>query len=188
MVYGSPLKQLFQKYYFAVDYLKEYRESTAVFWKNVATMVESEGALDSIAPRLQAVFSALQDESEIRQRAVLILANGYNAYLHNYSAQGAARPYPYAEHIESVVAVTKSENGPFDRAASFSIDPNNPNLSGVIQFADGLIRSNRRKGKMSPTEEQALAVLYANQLEAYVKNPIISLLANTNELAYRVRR
>ena len=120
-------------------------------------------------------FSSMTKEEkdkELEQRAVLLLANAYNAFLHNRERDGAQRVYAYEKHDESVIVATLSEKGPFDRARSFSFNPQNPDLSGDIYLAKGLIQGNRRDGRMSVTEKEAVAALYGGRKEDYVNNRI----------------
>ncbi len=175
-------KDLFlNKYFFEINYETEYRRSTAQFWNNITSM--SVQALPVLEERLRAIFErdayfvsldAADQIGEIKERALLLLANTYNAFLHQYDGAGKKREYPYGEHDESVIAVTFSEKGPFDRARAFSVNPNfkNPaSISQNIDFMDGLIRNNRKAGRMSKTERTAVAAVYPESTE-YIKNPI----------------
>lgn len=169
------MRDLFAEYYFDVNYETKYRESSEIFWKNIHLM--SDKALPRVKQQLQQVFAHLrqgQHVNELTQRAVLMLANAYNAYLHHHDQHGAAREYPYGEHDESVIAITISEKGPYDRARAFSVDPLNPNLSGVIDFTQDLIRTNRRAGRMSATERSAVSAVFPDSAD-YVRNPVLAI-------------
>lgn len=168
---------LFLKNYFTINYETDYVKSSLNFWNNIKGM--SDKALPAIKEKLASVFSrevySLSEEEknkELEQRAVLLLANAYNAFLHNRERDGSPREYAYEKHDESVIVATLSEKGPFDRARSFSLNPQNPDLSGDIYLAKGLIQGNRREGRMSVTEKEAVEVLYGGKKEDYVNNPI----------------
>jgi hypothetical protein len=161
------IKDIFERHKFVIDYEKDYRNSTLTFWKTIAALQEQ--VLPLINEKMMRVFDYLQQphyEKELNQRSLLLLANAFNAYLHHHN-----RAYPYKDHDESVIVVTYSEKGPYDRARSFSVDPDNPNLSGIIEFTANLIRDNRRNGRMSETERPAVEKLFPERQE-YVGKPI----------------
>lgn len=168
---------LFLKNYFIINYETDYIKSSLNFWNKIKAM--SGEALPVIKEKLSSVFAVKlaslmkeEQEQELEQRAVLLFANAYNAFLHNHERDGSPKIYAYEKHDESVVVATYSEKGPFDRARSFSLNPQNPDLSGDIYLAKGLIQGNRRDGRMSATEKEAVEVLYRGKKEDYVNNPI----------------
>ena len=71
-----------------------------------------------------------------------------------------------------MVTVTYGDHGPYDRARSFSVDPQNPNLPYVIRFTAGLVRANRRAGRLSATEREALDACYGSDISHYSENPV----------------
>ena len=167
------LKDIFIKYFFDVNYETDYRHSTLSFWKNMDVMMEE--CMPIIRQELVRVFPYLSDDAcqdELRERATLLLANAYNAFLHNFDDRQQPREYPYDQHDESVVTVAYGDRGPYDRARSFSVDPNNPDLSYVVRFTAGLIRNNRRAARYSETESEALRACYGEWIETYPQNPV----------------
>ncbi|MEI8103578.1 MAG: hypothetical protein WCG84_01580 [Candidatus Moraniibacteriota bacterium] len=167
------LQDIFIRYFFDVNYETDYRHSTLSFWKNMDTMMEE--CMPIIRQELVRVFPYLSDgtcQDELRERATLLLANAYNAFLHNFDKQQQSREYPYDQHDESVVTVAYGDRGPYDRARSFSVDPNNPDLSYVVRFTAGLIRNNRRAERYSGTESEALRACYGEHIEHYPQNPV----------------
>lgn len=159
---NSELTSLFQEYWFDLDYETRYAKDTQAFFTNIEAMsirafpiVESK--LISVYPELNSVAK----KDELRERAVLVLSNAYNAYLLNHkidSVTNAISPkkYPYAFHDESLIAVTYSEKGPYDRARAFSNDPKDPNIDDSIVLQEAIIRENRKKGMMSEYELRAV--------------------------------
>ena len=176
LVEQAELKDIFKRNYFNVDYEINYIESTSRFWKNIKAMGEEE--LPIIKNKIVEVFKfdRERDSKEIMQRAILLLANAYNAYLHTHDKDGNEKKYQYGEHDESVIVATYSEKGPFDRARSFSVNPENLDLSGDIYLTKNLIQNNRRAGRMSATEQRAVAKIYDGESEKYVENPIPVIL------------
>lgn len=159
---GMRLDELFAKIDpdFDLDYETNYIESTVRFWKNIEAMQEE--ALPAVRARVRETFPTLsgeEHEEEVGQRALLLLANAYTAYLLHL------KRYPYDEHDESVIVVTYSEKGPFDRVRSFSIDTGNPDIDEHIELAAGLVRKNRAKGSMSTIEQEKTRALYPRQTE-----------------------
>lgn len=174
---SKPLRDIFAKHYFAIDYIDDYRGCTNRFWTNIKEM--SGDALPLVEEKLRRVFPELKSKkksAELLQQALFVLANAYNGFLHNYDDRLGEKSYPYALHNESVVVVTYSEKGPFDRANSFSVTPNNPNLSVDVEFGSRLIRGNREAGRISKYEIGAVQEIYGkNRQKDYVKNPVITI-------------
>lgn len=163
---GGILFDVFSKHTFEFDYETSYRTSTLLFWRNLETI--SEGALPLVEQEILRVFPELQDDSRVlRERAVLLIANAFTAFLLNRHAE-----YPYSEHDESVVVVTSGDRGPYDRMRSFSVDPYNPNLSFVIKFVEGLIRNNRSAGRSSDVESKVIKKLFENTPGEYVRSAV----------------
>lgn len=169
----SPVRQAMARHYFDINYETDYRRSTVRFWEEMDRMA------DEVAPIIEELLLVAYPElgvpsreSELRERALVLLANAYNAFLHNYDAAGKAKPYPYDQHDESVVTVTYGDRGPYDRARSFSVDPHNPDLSYVVRFTAGLIRANREAKRYSITETEALQACYGENIAGYSRNPV----------------
>lgn len=185
------LRHIFEQSYFEIDYRNNYKESTVNFWKNIEKMVknsEGESALETIKDKLKDIFPELkkkESQKELVQRALLLLANSYNAYLHNYDSSGGKKEYPYGKHDESVIVCSYSELGPFDRARGFSVYPDDPNLSTSINLAHGVVKDNRRAGVFSKSEKALLSTLYPGEEkpDKHVNNPVAELrFERLNEL------
>ncbi len=168
--FANEFEEIFKKYYFSVNYENNYQESTIKFWSNIEKI--SIECLPLIVNKLKIVFSGMNDQQEMKQRAVFMLANAYNAYLHIHNADGSNREYPYNEHDESLIVVTRSEKGPYDRARSFSVNTKSPDLAGKLAFIDGLVRGNRRAGRASKTEKVAREILFKDQADKFIDSTI----------------
>jgi len=170
------LRDAFKQHYFALDYEKDYKASTLNFWRNINSM--SHSLIPVLEDMLVKIYPDLAGEEMSPKRiqlAGLVLSNAYNAYLLNHATDGSKKAYAYEHHDESVIAVTWSENGPFDRARAFSVHPNDPQLSGSMDLMKELIRKNRLGGRMSETEKHAVAQMYHRPAD-YVKNPVPVML------------
>jgi len=172
LVRSGLIKKLFLKYYFECDYLTDYRQSSFNFWNNIKLMAPR--LFPFMEEKVRAVIGPLS-ENDLKQAAVFLAANAYNAFLHNFQADGLAKKYVYDVHNESVIAVTTSEKGPFDRATSFSLDPNSPSLSSDLVFGHGLIRNNRAAGRMSTYEIEAMRKVFQGDNERYINNPVLTM-------------
>ncbi len=173
LVLDPAIREAFEQRYFDVNYAADYLSSTAKFWQ----------AMEEIAPELLPKFEhhvrrvhphlAHGDRADdLRQLAMVLLANCFNGYLHSFDPDGSARPYPYAEHEESVISVTVSPQGPFDRAVAFSVYPKDPQISDYLHLALGIIMGNRRAGRMSHFEKEALKQVYSNGDRAAFNYPV----------------
>ncbi len=174
---NSELRSLLRENYFPVDYEKNYIESTKTFWTNIKDM--SEVALPVLEREIVGVFPELAPDDkkdDLRQRSTLLFANLYTGYLLNHDANDEPMQYRYHKHIESIIAVTVSEKGPFDRAGSFSVNPNNPDLYNQLLLARGIILQNRELGEMSSLEQAAVQKIYDGEPEGYVNAPVTAVL------------
>lgn len=172
---NEEFRKILSKKWFALDYETNYRQSKLLFWKNVDDMCAE--ALPMIHRALQSVFPHLNqgaNRHELIQRSIFLLANAYNAFLLNTDEQGKPKAYLYDTHEESVIAVTFSEKGPFDRAVAFSIDPHNKQLSDHLTLGMQLIWNNRKSGRMSSYEIEALGRIFENSQD-YVFNPVLAM-------------
>jgi hypothetical protein len=109
---------------------------------------------------------------DLRQLSLLLLANTFNGYLLSYTAGGERRSYPFSAHEESVISVTVSPQGPFDRAVAFSIYPHGPQVSNYLHLALGIIMGNRKEGRMSHFEREALQRIYDGGHRAAFNYPV----------------
>ena len=163
---GGMLFDVFSRHAFDLDYESTYRASTLLFWQNLEKI--SQESLVLVEQETVRVFPELRDDSNVlRERSILLLANAFTAFLLNRRTE-----YPYSEHDESVVVVTSGDRGPYDRMRSFSVDPYNPNLSFVIKFVEGLIRSNRLAGRSSAMESRIIADLFGDMPKSYVLSAV----------------
>lgn len=171
------LKQLFMEHYFSINYPQDYQSSTINFWTAIQAM--SQSALPVIREKLISVFPHLADkecEKELQQRALLLLANAFSGFLHNTAPNGSSKPYPFDEHDESVIVISYTDKGPYDRARPFNLDPQIPNLLGEIGLAQELVRTNRNEGRMSDLERESRDIFYGAKGESgkeYNKCPIL---------------
>ncbi len=155
------IQAAFVEYQFSINYEIDYQNSTKKFWDAVVSMHDQ--IIPIIEERLQETFEGLRakDQADIlRERAVLLLANAFNAYLHNLYPT-----YPYHEHDESIIIGTFSDKGPYDRVRSFATNPDDPDFSRNAALAYSLIKGNRLAGRMSQVEAAFVSKLYPSREE-----------------------
>ncbi len=174
---------IFQDNYFDVDYEAKYQDSTLKFWKNMEKM--SVDLLPKLLNKLKHVFPKIKDEKELNDRAIFMLASAYNTYLHTHQEDGSNKHFPYKQHVESVISVTRSEKGPFDRAQAFSVFPNSPDIGSQILFMDGLLRGNRRANRDSGPAKKAREILFKDNDQDFINTTVpvmfFERLAGLNE-------
>lgn len=178
LLLDDPLIRAFlETYYFDMNLTERYAHDTLRLWTKLQGM--SHDALPIIEKKLIAVFPELKSDGrseERRERALLLLTNTFIAFLHNYREDGTTKPYSYGVHNESVIAVTRSSKDPYSAACAFNDDPRSPNISGVINFAEGIIRDNRTRGDMSNPERSAVRTLYGAGGREHIENPVLVFL------------
>lgn len=162
-------EELFQNNFFECDYRSDYRNSTLNFWKNFEKM--SEKLLPFFEKEVKEILS-FSDEKEIKQFATVLAANCYNGYLHNHQADGSKKDYPYSVHKESVITVTFSEKGPFERVESFFVYPGNKMILDGIGLGRNLIIKNRAKNNMSSLEIEMVKKIFGENIGDYQKAPV----------------
>ncbi len=190
---SGDLMHLFEKHHFDIDYRSNYKESTILFWTRLKEMADDGKATRIIRDKILRIFPGVygkEKQGELKQRVMIVLANTYSGYLHNFNKDGSRKKYPYSDHDESVIAVTSRENGPFDRARGFNVFPDSPTLSTDVDLAHGIVQGVRRSEKFSKSEAKLLATLYPAKgiveqdlfegvpkvdAEAYVNNPVAVL-------------
>lgn len=171
------IRALLSTYYFDMNLTERYAHDTLRLWTKLQGM--SHEALPLIEKKLIAVFPELKSDGrseDRRERALLILTNIFIAFLHNYREDGTPKPYPYGVHNESVIAITRSSKDPHSAACAFNDDPRSPNISGVINFAEGIIRDNRTKGNVSNPEKNAARTFYGTDGREHIENPVLVFL------------
>lgn len=164
---GGILHDIFSKHSFDIRYDTEYRKGTNQFWTNMRSF--SDEVLPLAEKKIIGVYPELRSNKDaLRQRAVFLTANAYTAFLYGSSPNG----YPYADHDESIIVVTYGDRGPYDRMRSFTVDPNNRNISYVIKFVQGLVRGNRAATRYSDKERQMLSEVYGKRMQEFVWSPV----------------
>jgi hypothetical protein len=176
LVRDGEIQKIMVKYFFNLDYKNDYRQSTFNFWKNIEAMLpEIKPVIENL---VMGIYPHLAEDERL-QISMLVLANTYSGFLHNHSQAPDSvilveKPYEYAHHQESLIAVTMNEKGPFDRADAFSVTPDYPQLTDAIHLCRNLIINNRKAGRMSDYEKKSAEQL--TSLEHYSTSPVLCLL------------
>ncbi|MBI4175437.1 hypothetical protein HY523_02355 [Candidatus Berkelbacteria bacterium] len=173
---ASDFRDTFSRYRFPINYQTDYRASTSRFWQAIQAMHQEGTLLVRLEEKIAAIFPQSAADEQ-RERALLLLANAFNGYLHEQY-----QSYPYGEHDESVVVGTYSDLGPYDRIRAFSANPDDPNFCAHVVFAQKLIRANRETpdspdeptrqyGRMSLLEAEVIPRLYPDR-HGFARAPV----------------
>lgn len=153
IITDASLAEIFKKYAFVLDWKKNYVQSAKQFWSNIHEFKLS--VLPRIKNVLIEVYPHLNDETkdaeeELLERSMLLLTNAYSGYLHNAGVidEHEHHKYPYGVHREEGIKVSEGGYPPYEISmfVVFSLDVKN--LSANIELAAGLVRSNRREGRV----------------------------------------
>jgi len=155
------------------DWANNYKGTAIGFWKAMNAMKADllplvKDEILEIYPRLRGKEEDKQ--KEVEERAMFIMANAFSGYLNNLGENGqeGKGEYKYAAHDESCVVVTEREHGPFAGDNSFivfSLDLKN--MPHNVVFASGIVRSNRKDGRIKDNNYGA-----KKDLPDYIKAPV----------------
>lgn len=153
-----------------IDFRRDYDESMYRFWMYVADVWEE--SLPRIQAELKRVFSDIVvDSDEFRLRMLILLSNTILGSLLNSGGS-----YPYAQHQEGVVVVTKFARGPYGTASPFPVSGYSNGgvamLSFVVSFAASIIRGNRSGGRFPDGERVFIETCFGSDVPAFVKSPV----------------
>lgn len=158
---ADQLKKVFGEFAFDLDWTHRYQVGMLKFWEGVNELASSTDALSIIEDKVRTIYQEA-DETEIRQRSLLLLANSFNGYLLNQGDE-----YPYSTHKERVVVVEERSNGPFEIAA-FLLHPQDDELISHLELTTGIIRDNRLNGNI--TDEFTKVYVKASE---YAEAPVV---------------
>ena len=143
--------KLFNKHFFIIDWKDNYIKSSTLFLEHVNQLKTT--LLPMIEKRLIKIFPELKSQDKhtkmlLKERTMLLLTNAYNAYLHNTDQQNPHHHYRYREHEEEGIKVSEGAYPPYDISTFVLNDGNISTLPEDIELASGLVRSNRRDGRI----------------------------------------
>ncbi len=163
LIENQAIRDAFDQRMFDVSWKDEYINTARKFWTGISEMKESllpvfEKSITSVYPQLG--LSDKKTRRELEERAMLLMCNAFNAYLHNSdhseleylemddSIYEEQEHYEYDEHIEEGIKVSEGGYPPYD-IPMFVINSGDPvNMASYIELASGIVRENRRKGKI----------------------------------------
>lgn len=155
LLHDETIQNIFEQYKFDIDWQNDYLNSAGNFWDAISHM---KSAIEPILePKIKHVFPHTRNNNphhilEIKERAMLLLTNAFNAYLHNpthHISNGQSHSteehshYRYGEHEEQGIKISEGGHPPYD-IAMFVINPGNlKTLAASVELASGIVRSNR---------------------------------------------
>ncbi len=153
----------------AIDFQERYGESMEKLW----SFIDEAGRVANpiISREVGRLFDCGPDERRVR--SALLLSNMLLGYLLN--SKGV---YPYSEHRESVVVVTKYARGSYGTAIPFPVNNGGgETLSSVVDFAASIVRDNRGKGRFSESEGRFISECFGEDSNSFVASPVAVLLS-----------
>lgn len=163
LIENPAIRQAFDQYFFEASWKDSYVDTARRFWTGISEMKGSllpifERSLTAVYPQL--ALSGKATKIELEERAMLLMTNAFNAYLHNSDhvegeylemndeAYEAQEHYEYDEHIEEGIKVSEGGYPPYDIPMFVIFSGDMKNMAGNIELASGIVRDNRRKGKV----------------------------------------
>lgn len=161
------VRDALERSWFELDYVNNYVQSTADFWKNIEQMTPE--VLPILMTKISAVFGNLPLE-ELEKRAKLLLSNIYSYYLLNHGGDKKPTDYKFSKHKESCITVTRSEKGPY-QMESFFANPDSTGLDGQLDLTGGLVQKNRKVGSVFEAENGVVEKIYGERKDSYDEEP-----------------
>lgn len=146
------IAKVFQRHAFPIDWKHKYVLSATAFWHAIDSM--HKDILPVIKKKIIAVYPHLLEkeeaaQTELEERAIILLTNAYSGYLHHqkhhenefYTNGNHNHDYPYGAHQEEGVLVSLGGDSPYE-ISTFGI-ATDMNVAHDVLFSSGLVRSNR---------------------------------------------
>ncbi len=158
MIDNPAIRQAFDQYFFDVSWKDDYIESARKFWDGIGSMKDSllpifKRSLISIYPEFNSDDRVTRRELE--ERAMLLLSNAFNAYLHNrdhseseylqmsdedYEKQ---QHYVYDSHREQGVKVSRGGHPVYNIPMLVIDSEDKESMASDVEFGGGIVRENR---------------------------------------------
>lgn len=181
LIDNQTIKEILNKHLFKISWKKDYLKTAKSFWEEIALMKDLilpilKRNLISIYPEL--TNSDKNTQRELEERAMLLLCNGFNAYLHNHDHNEfeylgeddrkyeKQEHYEYDEHIEEGIKVSEGGYPPYKIPMFVIFSGDEKNMPGNLELASGIVRDNRLKGHVKDGSES-----YSNP-EDFAKAPV----------------
>lgn len=173
------IKEKLDQNFFNISWKRDYIKTATQFWKGVSNIKDDllaifKQSLKSIYPELS--HEDKRTKKELEEKAMLLLCNTYNGYLHNkshvemeylsipdeeYESKGH---YEYDHHSEEGIKVSEGGYPPYEIPMFVIFSGDLQNVPSGIEMASGIVRENRAKerikdssGTYSNSEEFATA-------------------------------
>lgn len=181
LVSNKKIQSIFEKNFFSVNWKHNYIASSRNFWNAITRMksviypVLKKELLKSY-PELSA--ATVQNKKEIEERALILLCNSFNGYLHNkdhnelnyldiddheYEGQ---KHYQYDTHNEEGIKVSEGGHPPYDIAMFVIFGGDLLNVPANIELASGIVRDNRAKTRVTDASKSYKTT------EQFVRGPV----------------
>ncbi len=157
------VREAFDQHFFEVSWKDDYITSAKKFWEGINSMRDVlfpvlKRNLVSIYPGLQSMDKGSQRELE--ERAMLLLANSFNAFLHNRDHNEAQyldmsdedyekqEHYEYDRHREEGVKISRGGHPVYDIAMLVINSEDKETMAADLEFGSEIVRENRLLGRI----------------------------------------
>lgn len=179
LINNEIIRRKMDENFFNISWKRDYIKTAKQYWKGVSSI--KDNLLPILKQSLKSVYPELSHEDaktkkELSEKAMLLLCNTYNAYLHNkshieleylsipdeeYESKGH---YEYDHHGEEGIKVSEGGYPPYEIPMFVIFSGELQNVPSGIEMASGIVRENRSKrrikdlsGNYSSAEEFAVA-------------------------------
>lgn len=195
IIQETAIQEAFQSHFFEINRQKDYVRSAKNFWEGIKDM--KDNLMPILVAKIIKLYPHLEDNSplsikEREQRAMLLLTNAYNAFLHNpdhdediylnmddeeYEVQ---EKYKYGVHDEEGVKISEGGHPPYTIPMFVIYGSDLVNLPRWTEKASGIVRDNRTKGRVTdPTGFYTYPKAFARGIVPVVAQEIVR---NTEEV------
>lgn len=178
LISDPKIREIFDNHLFEADWRKRYAGTAYNFWSNMEHLKKE--ILPEFKDKVLEIYPKLgepggSNEKELDERAMVLLCNAYNTYLHNpkhdemrylqmedeeYEKE---EHYPYGIHNEEGVKVSEGGHPPYD-ITMFVTYPGEPDS---VETAARIVRKNRREGRVKD-----ILGRYKDDPEGFAKSPV----------------
>lgn len=163
LINNEIIREKLDEKFFDAKWKNEYVKTAEQFWRGISEIKDSllpifERSLISIYPELS--HDDPRTKKELEEKAMLLLCNSYNAYLHNKThveidylsiedeEYESAGHYEYDNHNEAGIAATVGGYPPYDISTFVIHNEDLHNMPVGIEEASGMVRDNRRDDRI----------------------------------------
>lgn len=164
LIDNPAIRKVFDEHFFQVSWKDDYVNSAKRFWDSIASMRDS--VLPIFKRNLVAIYSDLHSDDrvtrrELEERAMLLLSNAFNAYLHNRDHNEAQyldmsdedyekqQHYVYDSHREQGIKVSRGGHPVYNIPMLVIDSEDKESMASDVEFGGGIVRENRDEERIT---------------------------------------